>query len=167
MTKPNVYLVGGEIDRKEQEYNETILRNLVRLIETGDNVKEKYNQDMEPFGVEAISTDGTMKIFIYRAKNDPLADITFYEGFNDINLRKDHPKTCEEYIKNMGLWAGSNSETFMLNQDGSITRSVYKEFVDHNNKIRPEFNILIDSEEMIEDDERDELIIRLQNIGSL
>ncbi len=167
MTKPNVYLVGGEIDRKEQEYNETILRNLVRLIETGDNVKEKYNQDMEPFGVEAISTDETMKIFIYRAKNEPLADITFYEKLNDINLIKDHSKTCEEYIKNMGLWAGSNSETFMLNRDGSITRSVYKEFIDHNDEIRPEFSILIDREEMIEDDDRDELIIRLQNIGSL
>jgi len=167
MTKPNVYLVGGEIDRREQEYNETILRNLVRLIETGNNVKEKYNQDMEPFGVEAISTDGTMKIFIYRANNEPHADITFYEGLNDINLRKDHPKPCQEYIENMGLWAGPSSETFMLNQDGSITRSVYKEFIDHNDEIRPEFSILIDREEMIEDDDRDAFIKRLESIYSL
>jgi hypothetical protein len=67
----------------------------------------------------------------------------------------------------MGLWAGPSSETFMLNQDGSITRSVYKEFIDHNDEIRPEFSILIDREEMIEDDDRDAFIKRLESIYSL
>jgi hypothetical protein len=167
MTKPNVYLVGGEIDRREQEYNETILRNLVRLIETGNNVKEKYNQDMEPFGVEAISTDGTMKIFIYRAKNDPLADITFYQKDNGIDFKK---SVSENFMKTMyenNLYAGPLSETYMLNSDASITRSVYREITDNELNIIPELSILLDREEMIEDDERDEFISKLQNITSL
>jgi len=167
MTKPNVYLVGGEIDKRENEYNEAILRNLFRLIETGNNVREKYNYDLEPYGVEAISTDGTMKIFVYRAKDDSLADITFFGTDNAIDIKNSISSNFLKTMYEENLYTGPLSETYMLNSDASITRSVYLEITDNELNIIPELSILLDREEMIEDDERDEFIRKLENICSL
>jgi len=167
MTKPNMYLVGGEKDRTEEEYSEQILRNLLRLIETSDDVSEKYNQHLEPFGVEANSSDSTIKIFIYNHKEDPLADITFYSKLVDTDFMSKAGKDCINYVKNDHMLIGPLSETFMLNRDGTISRAIYQEITDAEHTMIPELSVLIDRDEMIEDHERDALISLLEKIGSL